>query len=352
MTFKIVSAQPPTRKLDGDTPSHRFRFELESLEELDVEIVEANGADRTEFLTLAKDADAIMTSWGVVIDSAFISQLDRCRIIALGCVGVDMVDVQAATECGIVVTNTPDIYVEEVADHTMMLLLSAIRRAKQLDSFSNNSRWREGRALMYQTQRIFGKTLGLFSFGNIPRAVARRATGFGLRVIAHDPYISELTMTSVGVEPVSLDQLLAGSDFLSLHPPGTKATQPVLDRSRLAKTKPGVIVINTSRGNAIDEASLASALDKGHVAAAGLDVLAKEPPSPDNPLLNRDNVMITPHCAPATDRMVPDARRRVGRELQLVLSGQWPMNCVNPEVLAKTTLSRWQAHPTDKGLSY
>ena len=220
MTFKIVSAQPPTRQLDGETQEQRFCFELESLSNLDVHIVEANGADRTEFLTLAKDADAIMTSWGVAVDGAFISQLENCRIIALACIGVDMIDLQAASECGIVVTNTPDIYSEEVADHTMMLLLASIRRAKELDLLANTKRWRDGRSLMYQTQRMFGKTLGLFSFGNIARAVARRASGFGLRVIAHDPYISELTMTAAGVEPVGLDELLSRSDYLSLHPPG------------------------------------------------------------------------------------------------------------------------------------
>ncbi|MEM7283115.1 MAG: C-terminal binding protein, partial [Pseudomonadota bacterium] len=340
MAFRVVSAQPPTRKLDGDTAAERFRYELESLAGIDVDFLEANGANPADFLELAKDADAIMTSWGVRIDSNFISQLNNCRIIALASIGVDMVDIEAATQAGIVVTNTPDIFVEEVADHTMMLLLAAIRRAKQTDLFSNNGQWRQSRALMYQSRRIFGKTLGLFSFGNIARAVSRRAQSFGIRVIAHDPYIAETTMTALGVEPVSFDELLARSDYISLHPPGTQETHAVINQVSLRKTKPGMILVNTSRGSAVDEQSLASALDSGQVAAAGLDVLQQEPPQADNPLLNRDNVLLTGHSAPATDRMVPDTRRRVGREMALVLSGRWPMACVNPSVLEKTNLER------------
>lgn len=346
----VAIAQPPSRKGYGD-PSQPFLYEKEALEHLDVQFVEVDGQNPDSLLAGSRQADAIITSWGVPIDAALISQLEKCAVIALGSIGVDMVDVDAATAAGIVVTNVPDVFVEEVADHTFMLLLAATRQVKRVDKLVSQGQWKAGRPVLYQSKRIFGQTLGLYSFGNVARAVARRAQQFGLRVIAYDPFVSELSLTRENVEPVSLEDLFARSDFLSLHPPGGPDNRHVINDTTIHKLKDGVIVINTSRGPAIEESALLAALESGKVSAAGLDVLEQEPPDSSNPLLHKDNVIITPHSAPATDRMIPVTRRRAAQEVALVLSGKWPMSCVNPSVLPRVALERWQSHTMDRGRS-
>lgn len=345
---KVVTAQPPSRKIVSGA-ADRYAFELESLKPIGAEIIEVDGSTSRTFLEGARDADAIMTSWGVKIGKEIIAELERCVVIGLGSVGVDMVDVDAATDAGIVVTNVPDVFIEEVADHTIMLLLSAARRTKLMDKLIGQGDWKLGRPVLYETKRLFGQTLGLFSFGNVPRAVARRAKVFGLNVIAHDPYVSELTMTSVGVEPVAFDDLLERSDYLSLHPPARPETRHVFRKTQFTQMKSSAVLINTSRGSVVEERALIHALKKEQIAAAALDVLEQEPPDMENPLLHMDNVLITPHSAPATDRMIPVTRRRVGQEVAMVLAGRWPMSCVNPSVLPRTPLERWQPYAMDRG---
>lgn len=194
-----------------------------------------------------------------------------------------------------------------------------------------------------------GRTLGLVGFGNVGRCVARRAAGFGLHVIAHDPYLGELTLSEAGVEPVSWGELLERADYVSIHTPLNQQTRHLLDAAAFERMKPGVVIVNTARGPIIDETALIDALRAGKVGAAGLDVLEQEPPDPGNPLLAMDNVIVTPHVASATTRMRPETRRRVGREVALVLSGRWPMSCVNPTVLPKLDLERWQPYPMGRG---
>ena len=260
-----------------------------------------------------------------------------------------MVDVDAATEAGIVVTNVPDVFIEEVADHTIMLLLATARRVKLMDKMVSAGDWYKGRPVLNEIPRLWGQTLGLISFGNVARAVARRAKVFGLHVIAYDPYVTELKMTGEGVEPVSFGELLVRSDYVSVHPGLNEETRGMMSTAQFAQMKNTAVVINCGRGPVIDEAALIKALQDGDIAAAGLDVLEKEPPSPDNPLLSMDNVILTPHAASATTRMRPETRRRVGREVALALRGKWPMSCVNPQVLPRVELERWQPYPMDRG---
>ncbi|MEE9517213.1 MAG: C-terminal binding protein, partial [Candidatus Adiutricales bacterium] len=264
-------------------------------------------------------------------------------------VGVDMVDVEAATEAGIVVTNTPDIFIEEVADHALMLILAVARRVKEEDQLVCSGEWFKGRPILTQIPRLWGQTLGLISFGNVARAVARRAKPFGLHIIAHDPYVTELKMTGEGVEPVSLRELLKRSDYISMHPPLNEETYHMLSTEDFKAMKNTAVIINTGRGPTIDESALIEALQSGEIAAAGLDVLETEPPDPDNPLLKMANVIITPHVASATARMWPETRRRVGREVALALTGRWPRSCVNPMVLPRVPLERWQPYPMERG---
>jgi D-3-phosphoglycerate dehydrogenase len=325
-----------------------YTFEMEALGPLDAEIVEAPAGTDEEFVRAARHADAVMAKVRP-LTRAMIDGLERCRVIATGTVGVDYVDVDAATARGIPVTNVPDTFIEEVADHTMMLILAAHRRLAQMDRLVRDGRWREGRPLLSRVPRLWGQTLGLIAFGHVARAVAARATPFGLRLLACDPYVEELVMTGSGVEPVGLAELLQRSDIVSMHAPGSPDRRPLLTEAHLRMMKPTALFINTGRGLTVDEAALAAALQEGRIAGAGLDVLAQEPPAPDNPLLRMEQVVLTPHVASASSRMDPERRRRVGRELALVLSGRWPRSCVNPSVLPKTGLVRWQPYSMERG---
>jgi D-3-phosphoglycerate dehydrogenase / 2-oxoglutarate reductase len=344
---KKVALQLPAVAREAKV-SERYSLELEALEPM-AEIVEVDGTSAGAFLSGARDADALITSWGIRIDQQIIDGLDRCVVIGVGSVGVDMVDVDAATEAGIVVTNVPDVFIEEVADHTIMLLLACARRVKLMDRIVKAGDWYKGRPVLNQVPRLWGQTLGLISFGNVARAVARRAKVFGLQVIAYDPYVSELKMTGEGVEPVSFSELLQRSDYLSVHPGLNEETRGMLGEEQFDQMKESAAVINCGRGPVINEAALVSALENGRISAAGLDVLEKEPPDQDNPLMDMDNVILTPHVASATTRMRPETRRRVGREVSLVLSGKWPMSCVNPTVLPRVELERWQPYPMERG---
>ncbi|MCY3883324.1 MAG: C-terminal binding protein [Gammaproteobacteria bacterium] len=344
---KTVAMQLP-RIAEVVDLKRKYSLELEALEPV-ANIVEVASPTPEDFAEGAKHADAIITSWGIQIDSRIIDRLEKCVVIGLGSVGVDMVDVDAATNAGIVVTNTPDVFIEEVADHAMMLLLNAIRRTKEMDILSSSNQWFRGRPLLNHVPRLMGQTLGLVSFGNVARCTATRAKAFGLNVIAYDPYVSELTMGEHGVQPVAWGELLERSDYISVHSPHNEETEHMLDAEAFSQMKDGVVIVNTARGPIIKETDLIAAIESGKVSSAGLDVLESEPPDPKNPLLQMQNVIVTPHVASATTRMRPTARRRVGREVSLVLRGKWPMSCVNPTVLPRTPLERWQPIPMVRG---
>ena len=347
MQRKKVVAQLPAHVRPGNV-ANRYEPELEALAPI-ADIVEVSGSDAEAFAAGARDADAIITSWGIRFDQAIIGKLEKCVVIGVGSVGVDMVDIAAATEAGIVVTNVPDVFIEEVADHAMMLLLAAGRRIRTMEAVIASGNWHKGRAILNAVPRLMGQTLGLFAFGNIARCTARRAAAFGLRVIAHDPYVSELTMSEAGVEPVGFTELLERSDYLSVHAPLNDETYHTFNAAAFAQMKPTAVLINSARGPIVEESALIDALAGGRLAAAGLDVFETEPVRADSPLLQMDNVVVTPHVASATSRMRPETRRRVGREVALVLRNRWPRSCVNPTVLPKLALERWQPYPMNRG---
>ena len=347
MTKKKVAMQLP-RRADVANLAQKYALELEALGPV-ADIVEVESPTPEAFAEGAKDCDAIITSWGIHLNKPIIERLNKCVVIGLGSVGVDMVDVEAATDAGIVVTNTPDVFIEEVADHAMMLLLSAIRRTKEQNLFASENEWHKGRPQLNHVPRLMGQTLGLVSFGNVARCTAKRALAFGLNVIAYDPYVSEITMSEFGVQPVPWGELLERSDYISVHSPHNEETEHLLNADAFNKMKDGVVIVNTARGPIIKEVDLIEALRDGKVQSAGLDVLEREPPDPQNPLLAMPNVIVTPHVASASTRMRPTARRRVGREVALALRGKWPMSCVNPTVLPKTPLERWQPVPMMRG---
>lgn len=344
---KKIGIQLP-RQANPEELAIRYSLELEALDPV-AEIIEVAAKTPEEFAAGVKHMDAIITSWGFRIDANLIDQLENCVVIGVGSVGVDMVDIEAATRAGIVVTNVPDVFIEEVADHALMLLLGCARQMKAMNRMAAEGNWWSGRPLLNHTPRLMGQTLGLFAYGNVARCTARRAKAFGMHVIAYDPYVSELTISDDGVEPVSRDELLARSDFISVHAPHNEETHHAFSTDAFAKMKATSIIINTARGPIIDEHALIDALQTGAIAGAGLDVLEQEPPSTENPLLSMENVLVSPHVASATTRMRPETRRRVGREVALVLRNKWPMSCVNPTVLPKVPLERWQPYPMNRG---
>ena len=344
--FKIITQRPtgPTFDLAGGS----YELEMETLSTIGAEIVETTAETEEEFIEAARDADALIAR-GRRITRHIIENLDNCKVISLGSVGADTVDVVAATEKGIPVTNVPDTFIEEVADHTIMMILATYRRLLTMDKYVRDGRWAEGRPLLSNYPRLMGQTLGFISFGHVARATAVRAVGFGVRMIAYDPYIEELTMTAAGVEPVGYNELLERSDILSMHAPSTAEAHHMMREEHFRQMKPTALFINNGRGPTVEESGLIKALQEGWIAAAGLDVLEQEPPDLENPLLQMDNVTLTPHVASASQRMAPETQRRVGQEVTLVLSGRWPRTCVNPSVLANTDLRRWQPYSMERG---
>ncbi len=325
-----------------------YAYEMEALSEIDAEIFEVAAGSEAAFVEAAREADALYAK-GRPITKPIIDGLQRCRVITLGSVGVDSVDVEAATARGIPVTNCPDTFIEEVADHTLTLILAGFRRLVVQDRLVRQGRWSEGRPMLLQFPRLWGQTLGLISFGHVARAVAARAKPFGLHIIAFDPFVEELVMTAEGVEPVSLPELLERSDIVSNHLPAVASVNRLLREEHFRRMKKEAIYVSTGRGPTTDEGALIKALEEGWIAGAALDVLEQEPPGNNNPLLKMDNVILTAHVASATARFDPVRRRRVGQEIALVLSGRWPRSCVNPSVLAGSGLKRWQPIPMTRG---
>ena len=335
--FKVVTAAGP---------AGGFGFEMEALEGRGT-IVEAP-ADEEGFIAAAQDADAIYCR-GMRVSARVINALPKLKLIALGSVGVDLVDVAAATAKGVPVTNCPDTFIEEVADHAMTLLLSSFRRVVEQDRMVREGRWKEGRPALYEFPRLMGLTLGFIAFGQIPRAIALRARAFGLRMVAYDPFIRETVMLPYQVLPSTLEEVLEQSDFVSMHAPGTPEAAGMMKEAHFRRMKKGAVFINTGRGSTVDETALIRALQEGWIGHAALDVLEVEPPGHNNPLLSMTNVTLSAHVASASARFDPARKRRVGQELALAAQGKWPMSAVNPSVLEGSGLRRWQPVSMERG---
>jgi D-3-phosphoglycerate dehydrogenase len=337
--FKIVTTGP------GNTD---HSLEMESLAALGAEIVEVPGDDAS-LMKAVVDADAIYGKGRPRISAQVIEAGKKLKVVSLGSVGVDSVDVEAATALGIPVTNVPDTFIEEVADHAMTLILASWRRLVVQDQMVRKGDWAKARPMLYQFPRLMGMTLGFISFGHVARGVAKRAAPFGFQMLAYDPYIEELVMSEHGVQPVGFDELLQRSDIISMHAPGTKDAHHLMKEPHFRKMKKTALFVNTGRGSTVDEPALIKALQEGWIAGAGLDVLETEPVGHNNPLLGMDQVILTAHVASASDRFDKARKRRVGAELSLVLSGKWPRACVNPMILEKSKLQRWQPYSMERG---
>ena len=323
-------------------------LEMEALAPLGAEIVEVKGGE-DELAKAVVDADAIYCKGRPRIVAKVIEAGKKLKVVSLASVGVDSVDVHAATQLGIPVTNCPDTFIEEVADHAMTLILSTWRRLVVQDQMVRKGDWAKARPMLYQFPRLMGMTLGFISFGHVARAVAKRAKPFGFQMLAYDPYIEELVMSEHDVQPVGYDELLQRSDIISMHAPGTKDAHHLMKEQHFRKMKKTALFVNTGRGSTVDESAMIKALQEGWIAGAGLDVLETEPVGHNNPLLGMDNVILTAHVASASARFDVARKRRVGAEMALVLSGKWPRACVNPAVLEKSKLERWQPFSMERG---
>jgi len=280
-------------------------------------------------LRVAKDADALLATYAK-ITADMIRQMTRCRIISRFGIGVDNVDIPVATERGIVVTKVPDYCIDEVSDHAMALLLSAVRKIPVANSLVQQGRWEM--PAVVPIHRLRGTTLGLVGFGRIPQLVAPKAQAFGMRVVSFDPYIPKDVFERANVESVDFPRLLKISDYISIHAPLLPETQGLFNADAFRQMKPHAYLINTARGPIVDEAALARALDAGQLAGAALDVMTKEPPT-GSPLLGHPNVIITPHTSFYSEESLNDLETKAAEEVVRVLKGQAPKNPVNPEAL-------------------
>jgi D-3-phosphoglycerate dehydrogenase len=277
----------------------------------------------------AASSDALLVTYAK-ITADMIQRMPKCRIISRFGIGVDNVDIEAATGARIVVTKVPDYCIDEVSDHAMALLLALVRKIPSSSARTHGGRW-EMKAVV-PIHRLRGSVLGLAGFGRIPQLVAPKAQAFGMKVIAYDPFVPEDAFKRAGVDRVDLAQLLTTSDYISIHTPLTPETRHLFNRETFGRMKRGAYVVNTARGPIIDEAALAEALDAGQIGGAALDVMSQEPPL-SSPLFGRDNVIVTPHTSFYSEESLVELQVKAAQEVVAVLSGKPPRNPVNPEVV-------------------
>ena len=299
---------------------------------LDVELRPAQCKSEEEIIALTQGADAVLNCYAKMT-ARVIESLDRCKIIARYGIGVDNVDLAAATRAKIVVTNVPDYCIDEVSDHALALLLALERQIASADHAVKGGAWDV--VAHGAIRRLRGQTLGLVGFGKIAMAVAAKARAFGLNVLAHDPYLDAKAIAVRGAEAVEFDGLLAQSDVVSIHVPLLPETRNLIGARELARMKPSAFLINTSRGGIVDEGALAEALKAGRLAGAALDVLLVEPPPPDHPLRNLPNVVLTPHLAFYSRESVIELQTKAAEEVARALKGEPPRSPVNPQVLGR-----------------
>jgi D-3-phosphoglycerate dehydrogenase len=314
-----------------------FAEERAAADEHGADLVLGDGLNPT-----IRDAEVILTTW-IRFPAEAMRALERCRLIVRYGIGVDTIDLAAATECGIVVANAPTYCVAEVADHAAALILSFARRVPWLDRQVRSVGWAAAQKEQGM-RRLSALTLGIVGLGKIGGEVARRMAPFGFRILGHDPYLSDEQVLARGARPASLDQVLQEADIVSLHVPLAPATRHLIDERRLALLKPSAAIVNTSRGPVIDEAALVRALQEERIFGAALDVVDQEPLAEEHPLLGFDQrrVILTPHFAASSEEVIPDLHQEVCGAFTAVLDGRWPPSVMNPGVVPKVPLSSMQ----------
>jgi len=288
-----------------------------------------------ETIAACRDAHAILNS-SARISRRVIQELKEALVICRYGIGVDTVDVPAATEHGIIVANVPDFCFDQVADTTMSLILSVPRKVTYLSNLIRRGVY--DRKLAKPIHNFRGAALGLVAFGNIPRNLVWKAVPFGFRVLAYDPYVKPEDVRQFPVSLVSFDTLLRESDIISVHAPLTDETRHMFDEAAFRKMKPSAFFLNLARGPIHDQKALYRALKEDWIAGAGLDVLEKEPPDPADPILTLDNVVFTPHYASYTEEAYEELRVKTAENAAAVLRGEFPKYLYNPDVREKARM--------------
>jgi D-3-phosphoglycerate dehydrogenase len=306
--------------------------------------VQVEAATPEEIISVVEDCDALFAV-SVKLPTLVIESLKHCKVISRLGTGTDKIDVATATRRGIIVTNVPYFCVEEQADHAMALLLALERKLPQMEQAMRAGAWNRARRQAHPNRRLAVLTLGLIGFGNSARETARRARAFGMRVLTtrRNRNAPRDVADALGVEMVDMETVLRESDYVSLHLPLDKATFHLIDEAALRKMKPTAYLINTSRGAIVDEMALAQLLREGVIAGAGLDtfehidVFVPDGPAPDHPLLQLDNVILTPHVAALSVQAAQDVARGGVENMVAILSGHWP----NPENIVNPSVKPW-----------
>lgn len=313
-----------------DSPFPSLEPAKNVLSELDFELVMADTPDLEDILNVARRADALMVTYGQ-ITAEVIAGLEQCKVIGRFGLGVDNIDIEAATEAGIAVVYVPDYCVDEVSDHAMAMLLNLARKVSFSNQLVQADRWEM--PAVAPLSRLRGQTLGLAGFGQIPQKLTPKAQSFGLNVIACDPFVAKCVAAAMNVELVEFRTLLEASDYVSVHIPMMPETQNMFGAEAFAQMKPGAFLVNTARGPLVDVAALAKALDAGELAGAALDVMPVEPPPKGSPLLGRDNVILSPHTAFYSEEALVELQVKAARGVVDVLTGKLPAYPINPQVL-------------------
>jgi D-3-phosphoglycerate dehydrogenase len=291
----------------------------------DFEIRHVDGSDRSALLPALADVDAVLIRSATQVDAEAIAAAKRLKVVARAGVGLDNVDVKAATQAGVMVVNAPTSNIVSAAELAVALLLATARHVPQASHALKGGAWKRSK---YTGTELFEKTVGVVGLGRIGVLVAQRLAAFGVSVVAYDPYVSSARAGQLGVRLVGLDELLATSDFITVHLPKTPETVGLIGEEALRKVKPSVRIVNAARGGIVDEAALFAALKEGRIAGAGLDVYAKEPCT-DSPLFELENVVVTPHLGASTDEAQERAGISVARSVRLALAGELVPDAVN-----------------------
>lgn len=323
-TFKVVITDYTYETLD---------VEREVLSQLDnIELRDYHYRTEEEVIRIARDCDVLVVQYAP-ITRRVIESLKRCRMIIRYAIGVDNIDLQAATEQGIYVVNVPDYGIDEVSTHAVCLILAAMRKLLQTVDDVRSGKWNY--ALVKPLHRTMGSTLGLVGLGRIPSSVAEKMSGFGMKILAYDPYVSQSQADALGVELVDLDTLVQNSDCISIHCPLNAQTHHMFDINTFRKMKPSAFLVNTARGAVVNEEDLIVACQTGLIAGAAIDVTEREPIPTDSPLLQLKNILLTPHIAWYTEESIVSLKRKLSEEIVRLAHGEIPINVVNKELLKK-----------------
>jgi len=325
-TFKVVIAELGYLS---------YEPEAKALAGLDVEIVRKSCLTEEALVETCRDADGILVRTAAPVTRSVISRLERCRIVSRYGVGVDNIDIEAATEHGIMVANVPDYCVEEVSDQAAALLLACARRVASRDADVRAGAWDIGAA--EPLYRIAGKVLGLVGYGKIARATHRKLGGFNFaRTLVFDPFVDDDAIREAGGEKVELDVLCAEADFISVHAPLSEATRHMIGEAQFALMKPTTVIVNTSRGGLIDTDALVEALSAGKIRGAGLDVYEEEPPAKDHALLTLKNVVLSDHVSWYSEESQIELQTKAATNVAQALRGEPVPNLLNPDAPGAT----------------